>query len=73
MHALTPESDDRCVDMGVLLVLLFCCRYTFLLLVLVCCVGVRVVWVGVDRWDFLGLVGWSLGLVFLLQLFLLCL
>ena len=65
-----------CVGVGVLLillVLLFCCRYTFLLLVLVCCVGVRVVRVGVGRWDFLGVVGWSLGLVFLLQLFLLCL
>ena len=66
-----------CVDMGVLLillVLLFCCRYTFpFLLVLVCCVGVRVERVGVGRWGFLGLVGWSLGLVFLLQLFLLCL
>ena len=57
----------------VLLVLLFCCRYTFLLLVLVGCVGVRVVWVVVGSWDILGLVGWSLDLVFLLQLFLLCL
>ena len=62
--------------MGVLLVLLFhlfSCRYTSLLLFLVGCVGVRVEWVLVGRWDFLGVVGCSLVPEFLSQLFLLCL